>query len=438
MKGMLTQLKILIMLLADLLAAYCALVLMVLLRYQGENFDVLFQAHLLPFSIVISLFLLIFYIFNLYSSRFNINITEFMSSFSRSVIVASALSVLLFYIFGEFFKLTPKTNLVIFATLFGLLDFYLRILIRRYFTRNNISRKIALVSEDSNPLLQELRQNQNIGYEIVREFKKFNLVELLKVSPDSVVLNIEKNKNLDQVYELMKREVSVYTINNFYEEMLQKVPLEKIKEDDLIYYISRNKSVFNLFKRILDMSLALLLTILFSPIFILAGVLINLTSKGPILLRQQRVSRNGEKFTLYKFRSMVAMSKSGHAEQNGAIWTTNNKDPRITPVGKFLRTTHLDEIPQLINILKGDISFVGPRPERPEFTKELEKNILYYDLRHSVKAGLTGWAQVNYKYGSSIEEAREKLKYDFYYIKNRTFFFDILILLKTIAKVFFY
>ncbi len=127
-----------------------------------------------------------------------------------------------------------------------------------------------------------------------------------------------------------------------------------------------------------------------------------------------------------------------NSEKDGAVWTGDRKDPRITPVGRFLRRTHLDEIPQLINILKGDISFVGPRPERPEFIERLKKDILYYDLRHSVKAGLTGWAQVNYKYGASTDDTREKLKYDFYYIKNRTFFFDILIILKTIAKIFTY
>jgi lipopolysaccharide/colanic/teichoic acid biosynthesis glycosyltransferase len=174
--------------------------------------------------------------------------------------------------------------------------------------------------------------------------------------------------------------------------------------------------------------------VILSPIVIITAVLIKLTSKGPILFIHKRVSQNDALFTIYKFRSMYL-----DAEKDGAVWTEDyKKDPRITPIGRFIRATHLDEIPQLVNILKGDISFVGPRPERPEFTGKLEKDIPYYALRHSVKAGLTGWAQVNYKYGSSVEDAREKLKYDFYYIKNRTIFFDILIIMKTIARLFTY
>ena len=136
---------------------------------------------------------------------------------------------------------------------------------------------------------------------------------------------------------------------------------------------------------------------------------------------------------------MISISPDGQAETSGPVWTENtNTDPRITSFGRLIRKSHLDELPQLFNILKGDISFVGPRPERPEFVTSLRKDILYYDLRHSVKAGLTGWAQVNYKYGASVEDAKEKLKYDFYYMKNRSIFFDFLIILKTIAEVFRY
>lgn len=416
----------------DLAAAFGALFLMILFRYGINNFNMESRAHIIPFSIIIFLFILIFYIFNLYSFRFNKNITEFTNSFTKSLMISFSISVLIFYIFGDFFKLTPKTNLIIFTGIFGIIDFYLRILVKRYFTHKKINRKIVVISDKGDSLIEELNQNQNIGYEIIQETGDFNLEEIIYRDPDVVVINEDKEIEFDKIYALIKKGIFVYTTNNFYEEIFQKVPTEKLGKDEVVDYISKSKTIFNFAKRTLDIILSFSLIIALSPVFILTAILIKTTSRGPILFRHVRISLNDTKFTIYKFRSMYT-----DAEINGAVWTKDNKkDPRITPIGRFIRETHLDEIPQLINILKGDISFVGPRPERPEFISNLKRDILYYDLRHAVKGGLTGWAQVNYKYGSSVEDAREKLKYDFYYIKNRNIFLDIIIILKTIAKIF--
>ena len=432
MKGLLIQFRVLFMLITDLLVAIGALFLMIFLRYDGDAFLLNLNAHLIPFSIIILLFILIFYIFNLYSFRFNKNITELTNSFIKSLIISFSISVLIFYIFGEFFKLTPKTNLVIFTGIFGIIDFYLRISIKRYFVKKRINRKIIIIGSKENNLWKELKQNQNVGYEIVRDLDFFDLEEIIKLNPDLVVIDSIEEKDFSKIYIMIKRGIFVYTINDFYEEVFQKVPMEEIKKEEVVDYLSRNRTVFNFMKRVLDIVLSLVLIIVFSPLFIVVPILIKITSRGPVLFKHKRISLNDTEFTIYKFRSMYI-----DAEKNGAMWTENNKnDSRITPIGRFMRQTHIDEIPQLVNILRGDISFVGPRPERPEFVGELKKDILYYDLRHSVKAGLTGWAQVNYKYGSSVEDAREKLRYDFYYIKNRTVFFDILIILKTIAKIF--
>jgi len=434
MKDLLIQFKMFFIFIIDLVAAFGALFLMIFLRYGKDNFNLEIKAHIIPFSIIILLFILIFYIFNLYSFRFNKNITEFTNSFTKSLIISFSISVLIFYIFGGFFKLTPKTNLIIFTGIFGIIDFYLRILIKRYFIKKRIDRKIIIISEKKDILIEELDQNQNIGYEIIKETNNFNLNEIINFSPDAIVTNTIKGEEFDKIYTIIKKGISVYTINNFYEETFQKVPIEKIGKEEIVDYLSKNKTIFNFTKRILDIILSLMLIIVLSPIFIVITILIKLTSKGPILFNHKRISLNDTEFIIYKFRSMYVDS-----EKNGAVWTEDDeKDPRITPIGRFIRKTHLDEIPQLISILKGDISFVGPRPERPEFVSKLKKDILYYDLRHSIKAGLTGWAQVNYKYGSSVDDAKEKLKYDFYYIKNRTIFFDILIILKTIAKIFTY
>ena len=165
---------------------------------------------------------------------------------------------------------------------------------------------------------------------------------------------------------------------------------------------------------------------------IVAAIAIKMESSGPILYRQSRLGQNGCVFILNKFRSM----RQDAEKDTGPVWTTQ-RDPRITRVGAVLRRTRLDELPQLFNVLVGHMSFIGPRPERPEFVSELQKQIPYYMERLAVKPGITGWAQVRYQYGSSVEDAVEKLQYDLYYIKNLSLFLDLLIVLNTVQVVLF-
>jgi lipopolysaccharide/colanic/teichoic acid biosynthesis glycosyltransferase len=166
-----------------------------------------------------------------------------------------------------------------------------------------------------------------------------------------------------------------------------------------------------------------------SPVIGLAIVAIKMDSPGPVFYTQQRVGKDRRVFTIYKFRSMTYEAESG-----GARWA-QEKDPRVTRVGKFLRLTHIDELPQIWNIFKGEMSIVGPRPERPEFVDVLEAQLPYYFVRHTVKPGLTGWAQINYRYGAFVEDARNKLEYDLYYVKNMSLFLDLKILLRTVGVV---
>ena len=162
----------------------------------------------------------------------------------------------------------------------------------------------------------------------------------------------------------------------------------------------------------------------------ITALVIKLSSRGPVFFSQTRVGFKGRAFTLYKFRTM-----HNNAEKQGAQWARDN-DPRVLPIGHFLRKSRIDELPQCWNIFKGDMSIIGPRPERPEFTSELTNDIPYYDLRHIIKPGLTGWAQVNYPYGASTEDALRKLQYDLYYIKNYSLFLDLNIMLRTLITVF--
>jgi exopolysaccharide biosynthesis polyprenyl glycosylphosphotransferase len=171
---------------------------------------------------------------------------------------------------------------------------------------------------------------------------------------------------------------------------------------------------------------------LMAPVFALIALAIRLNSKGQVFYRQERVGENGKVFTLYKFRTMVEDAE----QHSGPAWASKD-DPRITRVGFWLRKCRIDELPQLINVLRGEMSFVGPRPERPCFIEQLQARIPYYAQRHTVKPGITGWAQVRYRYGATVEDALEKLQYDLYYIKNLSIFLDLVIMVETFRVVLF-
>ena len=225
----------------------------------------------------------------------------------------------------------------------------------------------------------------------------------------------------------------VLDISEMYQLIKERVPIDYIQDNWFIKakgFQRLDNSFLPKFKRFLDATLSSLLLVISLPIWLLIALMIKINSKGPIFYSQQRVGQNESPFSLYKFRSMIEK-----AEKDKALWADEN-DKRITATGRILRKLHLDELPQLINVLKGEMSLVGPRPERPEFVEDLEKVIPYYSMRHSVKPGLTGWAQVNYPYASSVEDAKEKLEYDLYYISHMTFLMDIRILIQTLQNVF--
>lgn len=236
---------------------------------------------------------------------------------------------------------------------------------------------------------------------------------------------------VDALLSLKCRGLQVQDGVEVYEAITGKVPIESIRLGWLLFSPGCHASRFYLaYKRsasIVVSIVGLLLTLPLLPFIILA---IKLTSTGPVLYRQKRVGRDGAVYNCYKFRSMRADAEA----DTGPTWAAD-EDPRITRVGRFLRITRMDEIPQLWNVLRGDMSLVGPRPERPEFVNTLDKEIPYYNLRHTIRPGITGWAQVRYKYGSSIEDAKEKLRYDLFYIKNMSAGLDLLILLQTIKII---
>ncbi len=216
-----------------------------------------------------------------------------------------------------------------------------------------------------------------------------------------------------------------------YEEYTGKIAVENLRPSWLIFSEGFRKSrLLTATKRAFDLSISAVLLVLAAPVMALVAVAVRLTSPGAALYHQQRVGQNGRVFTVHKFRSMRSDAEAG----TGAVWATRN-DSRVTPMGAFIRKTRLDELPQLWNVLRGEMSLVGPRPERPEFVEMLTREIPFYRQRHAVKPGLTGWAQVCYTYGASVEDAMEKLQYDLFYIKNLSIGLDLFILFKTVQTV---
>lgn len=217
---------------------------------------------------------------------------------------------------------------------------------------------------------------------------------------------------------------------SFYEKISGKIHVSHLKPGWLIFSGGFRRRQIEISKRMIDTALAIIGLILLAPVMLLTALLIKLDSPGAVFFKQERVGEGGRLFTLLKFRTMRADAES----VTGPIWATLNDD-RVTRVGHFIRKLRIDEIPQMINVLRGEMSFVGPRPERSYFVEKLKKEIPYYSLRHNVKPGITGWAQIRYSYGASIKDAMEKLQYDIYYIKNMTLLFDLTIVFETMKTV---
>jgi len=251
-----------------------------------------------------------------------------------------------------------------------------------------------------------------------------------------VVVALKERRGTLPLKELVKcrvKGIDVIEGTSFYEMLAGKLIVDHINPAWIIFSKGFYKSRAKLFlKRATDLIVALTMLIFFSPLILLTAILIKLDSEGPVLFSQERVGKNKKPYMLYKFRSMVQDAE----KESGPVWASDN-DKRITRVGRVIRKWRIDEIPQLWNVIKGDMSFVGPRPEREFFVDKLEKKIPFYGERFSVKPGITGWAQVCYRYGASVEDAVEKVNYDLFYIKNMSGFMDLMIILRTIKIVLF-
>jgi len=435
------NLKRITLLLGDIIVLYVSLWLVLFIRY-GANFDInRWNQHFWPFSIIYLLWLIVFFIAGLYELALARNNITFYSTLLRGLMINVGLSIAFFY-FIPFFGITPKTNLFLNIGIFTILfsawrQFY------NYLVKSSALLENVLIigwNKEIAQIIKIVRRNPQLGYRIVKQVKPqdiqtpFDLLEMAtQENIKTIITAIDPHQDarlVQSLYQCLPLKIDFSDLPSFYEKILGKVPISSIGEIWFLENLTENeKNFYEAFKRVFDMLGALvfgLISLVLYPIIILA---IKIDSKGPIFYRQRRISQDGQIFKVIKFRSMV-----DEAEKNGAQWA-DQQDHRITKIGRFIRKVRLDELPQLWNVLTGQMSFIGPRPERIEFVQQLEKEVPYYQIRHIVKPGLTGWAQVNFHYGASVKDSIEKLQFELYYIKHRSFVLDLSIMLRTIKII---
>jgi sugar transferase (PEP-CTERM system associated) len=282
-----------------------------------------------------------------------------------------------------------------------------------------------------------LGQRSEVGRVLVNPSVVGTIEELTTVAAQrrasAVVVALDDGRGRTPTEELLRLRlagVEIHEVTSFLEALTGRIALENLRPSWVVFSKGFDRTRGFLFtKRVIDVAASAALLVVSAPLLALLAILIPLDSPGPVLYRQRRVGFRGKPFDLLKLRTMAV-----DAEAGGPVWASDGKDPRVSRLGRFLRLTRLDELPQLLNVLRGEMSFVGPRPERPHFVEQLRTVIPYYDARHEVKPGITGWAQVKFGYGSSLEDAERKLEYDLYYVKHMSWVFETGILLYT-AKV---
>jgi len=420
----------------------------------GTEFDrQIFIDHLLPFLFIYLFILILFFITGLYDIR---SFKSATSTFSTVVIIhgIGAIFGILFFYLATDPAITPKTNLALNMIVAAISVSFWRVLFQKYlagYMRINVA--IAGLNEHAKELAGVMAMRPYMGYNlaafvstdamlgenVLGNVKTFfadkNLAKNLRASNIDTVITAENphlNPAIAQAfYECIPYKIRFLDLAQSYELLTGRVPVSYVNQAWFLENINEHqKKIYDNLKRITDVVAASVLLAICLPLWPLIAVAIKWESAGPVFYKQERVGKNKTLFGLIKFRSMIE-----HAESGTAVWA-EEKDKRITKVGAILRRTHLDELPQMINIIKGDIGLVGPRPERIEFVRELEKQIPHYNIRHITKPGFTGWAQINFRYARTPMETYEKFQYDLYYLKNRSLILDISILLKTINLLF--
>jgi exopolysaccharide biosynthesis polyprenyl glycosylphosphotransferase len=418
----------------DFVSFLISFILLIIIRFNPQDYSRAIDTHTIPFLILYLFWVLIFYIFGLYDLVMIKPTIPYLKRWIWSLASSFVIGLLLFY-FAPIFGISPKVNLFIQVVLFGIFSFIFRRSIYTIFAKT-LTRPAIFIG--SSPYLIELKnaieKNPQIGLQIINHLQNIKEIEIGKIKTKDLIIILDKQSDATNynIINLYKQGVEIIDTAKAYEKYLFKIPVEYIDTSFIVENVNvKNDILYSIITFIINKIFSLLILIILSPLLLISGLLIYLHDKGPIFYIQARVGLNGKIFQLYKLRSMICDS-----EKDGAAWSTGSNDPRVTPIGKIIRKLHIDEIPQMINILKGDISLVGPRPERPEFVKMLDSQIPYYSFRHIIRPGFTGWAQIKYYYASTVEGSKEKFEFDLYYIKNRNIFLDFGIIIRTIQIIF--
>ncbi len=418
----------------DIILLYAALFLTIYVRY-GHVTTYLVNAHLIPFSIIFIIWIGLFYAAGWYDIQTIRNRFSLAQIIAATLIVGLSLAVIVFYLV-PYFHISPKRNLVIFTAFFAIFAFLWRLIVAAIIKTPR--QKVLLIgsSADADELCAHLEENPHLGYKIQIRLPRPSPAELKSlgdlIARESigtiVLLGEEQTKNhvTASLYKNLSAGIEIVPFVDFYEMIFNKVPLGELREEWFLENISRRHRAYNAVKRTIDIAAGLCVGFVFIILWPFAYCATKCSSPGPFIFSQTRVGKNGKTFTLYKIRTM--RHDSNHR------WPTHD-DQRITAMGKLLRATHIDELPQAWNILRGDISLIGPRPDFIDFFKTLEEQISYYAIRTLVKPGVTGWAQTNYPITASLEETRVRLSYDLYYLKHYSLALDTLIALKTLKTM---
>ena len=392
---------------------------------------------------------------------YNLQVASNQFQIIRSLILTSSTTVLLYLLTPIFTPVLPSNRLqilIFFAAILGSLSvwrlFYLRFLASHRFVKkvilvcdqNQVNELVAglenvdphykvlgFVNSDSQSESNDSTKIKNIPIDTLKDFvQKKSISEVVVASQNTDGITTEL---YNQLISVLEKGYIIREYTQVYESITQRIPVHYVSRDFYRYFPfsrSNQNQFYIIIVRFLEIIIAVIgitIGVLLTPLLLISNIFWN---KGQLFYKQERVGKNGKVFSIVKFRTMVK-----NAEEQGAVFATTN-DSRVTPFGKILRKSRIDEFPQFINVLKGEMAVIGPRPERPIFVKEIAQIMPFYETRHVIKPGLTGWAQVNYPYGQTIDDSLIKLQYDLYYIKHRSLYLDVSIVFKTLSTVLFY
>lgn len=445
-----------------LLKLFDIIVIFISLYLEGLIFNM--QYFLNFFTQISYVFVLLSYIlgYGAIFEMYNLQVASNFNQITKSVLMTS-FAIVISYLFTPIYSPSLPNNriyilLFLFTVLFSLLSwrmFYLYL-----FTKQKFKKKVVLIcdpeqleelvlgleqadphtkvkaylnTDTENPFQFNLNGIKNLKLDDLKSF-------LIERNISEIVIDVKKTEMITfelykKLLEILQNQYPIKEYTQLYENISQRIPVQYLSRDFYRYFpfsFNNQNRLYLFYIKIFDLSISIIGIILFSSLIPFIYIINLFANKGPLFYSQERVGKNGKLFKIFKLRSMVT-----NAEKHGAVFAASN-DARITPFGKILRKTRLDELPQFFNILIGDMSVIGPRPERQVFVDQIIEIMPFYSTRHIIKPGLTGWAQVNYSYGDKLEDSLVKLQYDLYYIKHRSIYLDINIILKTLSTVLYY